>query len=102
MECRVTFWGNVTTSSPHLTLTLVFHHLEMLSTSAPGSGGLVITPQMRTILKRPGHLSEKNGGQLLRQLYSQRERVLLPLHPAELTVTQSRWGSTSRCSRISR
>ena len=44
----------------------------MSSTSTPGSGGVVVTPQMRTILQQPGLISEEKGGNLLRQLYSQR------------------------------
>jgi hypothetical protein len=45
----------------------------MSSTSTPGSGGLFVTPEMRTILQQQGYISEETGGQLLRQLYSRRK-----------------------------
>jgi hypothetical protein len=41
-----------------------------------GGGGIVVTEEMLDILKQPGHLSIKKGGQRLRTLYQEREYSL--------------------------
>ena len=47
--------------------------MAISSSSIPGSGGLVVTPRMRTILEQPGFLGCSNGAETLRHLYCDRE-----------------------------
>jgi hypothetical protein len=39
-----------------------------------GTGGILVTEEMHDILKQPGYLSIKKGGQRLRTLYQQRKQ----------------------------
>lgn len=51
--------------------------MSIASTTAPGSGGVVIPPQMQKILDQPGYLSHEKGGLELRRMYSDRTFVCL-------------------------
>jgi hypothetical protein len=66
------------TTYPDVSLRLsiansTFDKPHMSSTSHPGSGGFVVTPEMHKILQQPGYISLETGGQLLRQLYCRRK-----------------------------
>lgn len=63
------------------TLELSCHQSQvqatMNATLKPGSGGVVITPEMQRILDQPGYLKIDQGGQKLRNMYSDRSYILL-------------------------